>query len=112
MRLLGFVLVLMERLGDLEQLTARVLAGVTTEAELKSLDGLAAKVERGEGQLMFVDSSCVLSRVYRDTPISHWLLEVSDRSLNICRSSWVLFWILNSLDRLSGHPSSRTSGVG
>ena len=48
-------MVLMERLGDLEQLTAKVLTGLTTEAELKSLDGLAAKVERGEGQPTFVD---------------------------------------------------------
>ena len=43
------------KIGRLGAATAIVLAGVTAEAELKSLNGLAAKVERGEGQLMFVD---------------------------------------------------------
>ena len=84
MHLLGFVL----DLDGLGAATATIVVGVTAVAELKSLDGLAAVVKRGEGQLIIVDknNSLVLSRVYRDTPISHWLLEVPDRSLNICRS--------------------------
>ena len=50
MHLLGFVL-------DLDgpgAATATIVVGVTAEAELKSLDGLAAKVAHGEGQLMLV----------------------------------------------------------
>ena len=50
MHLLGFVL-------DLDgpgAATATIVVGVTAEAELKSLDGLAAKVKRGKGQLMLV----------------------------------------------------------
>ena len=52
MHLLGFFLILM----DLEQLQPLMWPeiGDTAVAELKSLDGLAAVVKRGEGQLMLV----------------------------------------------------------
>ena len=42
------------KIGRLGAATAIVLAGVTAEAELKSLDNVAAGVERGKGQLMLV----------------------------------------------------------
>ena len=53
MHLLGFVL-------DLDgpgAATATIVVGVTAEAELKSLVGLAAIVKRGEGQLIIVDKT-------------------------------------------------------
>ena len=50
MRLLGIILVL----DGLGAATATIVVGVTAKAELKSLDGLAAKVKRGKGQLMLV----------------------------------------------------------
>ena len=53
MHLLGFVL-------DLDgpgAATATIVVGVTAEAELKSLVGLAAVVKRGEGQLIIVDKT-------------------------------------------------------
>ena len=50
MRLLGIILVLDGRGAA----TTTIVVGVTAVAELKSLDGLAAKVERGKGQLMLV----------------------------------------------------------
>ena len=42
---------------DLEQLTAISVVGDTAEAELKCDDRAAAKVERGEGQLIIVDKT-------------------------------------------------------
>ena len=50
MHLLGFVL----HLDGPGAATATIVVGVTAEAELKSLYGLAAEVKRGEGQLMLV----------------------------------------------------------
>ena len=53
MRLLGFVL----DLDGLGAATAIDVVGVTAEAALKSLNGLAAKVAHGEGQLINVDTT-------------------------------------------------------
>ena len=53
MHLLGFVL----DLDGLGAATATIVVGVTAVAELKSLDGLAAVVKRGEGQLIIVDKT-------------------------------------------------------
>ena len=47
------------------------------------------KTWRGSADHCWQNSSLVRSRVYRDTPISHWILEVPDRILNICRTSWI-----------------------
>ena len=53
MRLLGIILVLDGRGAA----TTTIVVGVTAVAELKSLVGLAAVVERGEGQLIIVDKT-------------------------------------------------------
>ena len=50
MRLLGIILVLDGRGAA----TTTIVVGVTAVAELKSLNGLAAKVAHGKGQLMLV----------------------------------------------------------
>ena len=53
MRLLGIILVLDGRGAA----TTTIVVGVTAVAELKNRVGKAAKVERGEGQLIFVDKT-------------------------------------------------------
>ena len=87
MRLLGIVVDL-DRLGAA---TAIDVVGVTAEAELKSVDKAAAKVERGRDQLMLVDVAVQLyTPVYIGTlpsPTGFW--RFPDRILNICRRSWI-----------------------